>query len=77
MKIYGYEKNNEHLMELNEVSIQCNKEDIKKLINFLTLTEQKHMCIEWKTDICHSHFKDYDLTLSSEKPDIIIVTKFK
>ena len=62
MKIFGYQNDSENLLKLEEVSISCNIEELDKIVKFLYEVKNKHAAVADKTDVCHSHFRDWDLT---------------
>lgn len=76
MKIYGYQQEQEDLLKLEEVSLQCTIEELDKILDFIIEVKKKHSAVAEKTDMCHSHFRDWDSAWEQGQPDIIIVTKF-
>lgn len=77
MNIYGYEKNKKDLLEMSEISLQCSINELKLVIDFLNNTLEEHKSVKNKTDMCHSHFKDFNFQHDETDPDIIVVSKFK
>ena len=77
MKIFGYQKSNDDLLKLNEMSIQCDLDELEKIINFLKTVKKEHASVVGKIDMCHSHFRDWDKTWRKGEPDIIIVTNLE
>ncbi len=77
MKFYGYKKDGDELLELEEVTLQCSVNELEDIIGFLIETKKKHSSVMDKTDICHSHFKDWSESYNKSNPDFIIVSKFK
>lgn len=77
MKIFGYQKDSEDLLKLEEVSIQCSIGELENIISFLDKVKREHGTVEGRTDMCHSHFRDWNPTRKKGEPDIIIVTQFK
>lgn len=77
MKIYGYQKNKEKLIEMDEISILSNIDEFKNLLDYLQDVLNKHSEVANETDMQHSHFKDWNKKSDSEQPDIIIVTQSK
>lgn len=75
MKIYGYQKEVEDLIELEEVSIMSDINELKNLINYLQDIVQQHTQVVGKTQLLHSHLQDWDNNWKSGQPDIIIVTQ--
>ena len=76
MKIFGYQKDSDKLLNLNEMTIQCDVNELDRMIIFLNEVKTKHSAIYGKTDMCHSHLRDMDLQWKNGDPDIIVVTKF-
>jgi hypothetical protein len=76
MKIFGYEKEGTELIELTEVSIASSIDELEKLIGFLKSTAESHRLVENKTEMCHSHLRDWDESWNSEHPDVVVVTEF-
>ena len=74
MQIYGYQKNSETLMDLEEVSLKCTLEELEKIVGFLSKALEEHAGVVDRNDICHSHFRDWDSTWREGNPDLIIVT---
>ncbi len=74
MKIYGYQKDKEDLLELKEVSILTTIKELETLINFLKVTKVEHSKIIDEVEMCHSHFKDWNVEFKGEYSDFIIVT---
>ena len=83
MKVFGYQKDKknlveEDLMELREVSFLSNIEELEKLITFLQEIKTQHSKLANKfineTDLCHSHFRDWDTSWETGSVDVIIVT---
>jgi len=78
MKIYGYEKakheiDGEELLELREATIECSLDELKKIILFLEHTLKAHSLVD-KTNLCHSHYRDWEKDWSENSPDFIIFT---
>lgn len=76
MKAFGYEKEKKKLLKLSEVTLECDLEEIDKIIEFLITVKESHDAVKEKTDMCHSHFRDWDKKWNENQSDIIIVTKF-
>lgn len=74
MKIYGYQNDDEKIIELSDITFQSDISELKNLIQFLQNTLDEHTAVEHKTEMCHSHLRDWDKKWSSDQPDIIIVT---
>lgn len=77
MKIFGYQKDNDTLLGLEEVSLQCTIDELEKVIKFLLEERKQHTKVYKKTDICHSHLRDWDDDWKNGDPDLIVVTEFK
>lgn len=77
MRLFGYQKDSDDLLKLDEVSIQCSIEELKKIIDFLNKVKVEHATVENKTDMCHSHFRDWEPERKKGEPDIIVLTKFE
>ncbi len=73
MKIYGYQRNHDELLDMQEVSFQCSLEEIEKIIQFLNKVRDEHGKVKDRTKICHSHLRDYDADWEKDT-DLIIVT---
>ena len=76
MKIFGYQKDSEELMELEEISIQSDIAELDKIIEFLQYVKKQHRGIK-EGEFCNSHFRDWDIEWKSGSPDIIVVTTGK
>lgn len=76
MNFYGYQKDDDKLLELEEISLQCNLSELHEIIEFLNKVKTEHTTALGKTDMCHSHFRDWNSSWNREEPDFIIVTKF-
>lgn len=74
MKVFGYQKDSENLIELKEVSFQTNIKELDKIIRFLQQVKEDHSKINGEVELCHSHFRDWDVEWRSGSTDIIIVT---
>lgn len=75
MKFYGYEPDSEKLLTLEEVSIDCTINELQNLIEFFTYVQERHFSVKDKTEMCHSHLKDW-CKHNDCKSDLIIVTRF-
>ena len=75
MKFYGYEPDSEKLSALEEVSIDCTIDELQMLIDFFTYVQERHSFVKDKTEMCHSHLKDW-CDHNDYKSDLIIVTRF-
>lgn len=76
MKVYGYQKNSDDLLKLNEVSFECNIEEVDEIIKFFQYVKEEHGKVRLETDICHSHLRDWKDAWNSDMPDVIVVTNF-
>jgi len=77
MKAFGYQKDSEELIELQEVSFQTDIEGLDKLIKFLQKVKEQHIKVIGKSEICHTHFRDWDVDWKADSTDIIVVTTSK
>jgi hypothetical protein len=77
LKVYGYQKNIEDLIELQEVSFQSDIKELDKLIKFLQEVKEQHSKINGEVELCHSHFRDWDIEWKAGSTDIIVVTTSK
>ena len=77
MKIFGYQNDNDELLKLQEVSLQCTIEELESIIDFLIETKKEHESVRGRTDICHSHLRDWDKLWKKDDPDFIVVTNYK
>lgn len=76
MKAYGYQKNNDNLLELEEVSFECDIEEIDEIINFFQYVKEEHSKVRLEKGFCYSHLRDWKASRSNESTDIIVVTNF-
>ena len=76
MKFFGYEKDSEKLIGLKEVTFDGNLEELEELINFLKDVQEEHIKVAQKTDMCHSHFRDWSSDWNTKDSDFIVVTRF-
>jgi len=74
IKVYGYEKDSEKLLELIEVTIQCDVTELEKMIAFLKEAKNQHSKVEDRNEICHSHYRDWNSKWDKNSADIIVVT---
>lgn len=75
MIIYGYEKDSEDLLKLEEASILCSVTELEKIICFLIEVKKEHEKIASNIEICHSHYRDWDKEWDKSSSDLIIATK--
>ncbi|MYL35641.1 hypothetical protein GLW05_18860 [Pontibacillus yanchengensis] len=74
MKVFGYQKDSENLMELQEVSFQSDIKELDKIIKFLQDVKEQHSKVMGEGEICHSHFRDWDSEWKVGSTDIIVAT---
>lgn len=74
MKVFGYQKNSEDLIELQEVSFQSDIGELDKIIRFLQEVKVQHSKVIVEVELCHSHFRDWDVDWKAGSTDIIVVT---
>lgn len=79
MKIFGYQKDGQELLELREATIACKGlDELDKIIDFLIEARKEHTFgAESMSPMCHSHFRDWDSTWKKGDPDFIISNQFK
>lgn len=56
MQVYGYKKDSDEFVELQEASIECKIKELDSIIEFLQNTREEHKKAMGKTKICHSHY---------------------
>ena len=76
MKVFGYPKDREELIELQEVSFQSDIKELNKIITFLQSIKEQHSKLSGNGELCHSHFRDWDVEWQDNSTDIIVVTTF-
>ena len=76
MKFFGYEKDSEKLMKLSEATFDVTLEELEDLIDFFKTVQEEHSKVAKKTDMCHSHFRDWSNKWNKEDSDFIVVTRF-
>ena len=74
MKVFGYQKDSENLIELQEISFQSNMKELDKIIKFLQNVKEQHRKVMNEVELCHSHFRDWDPEWKPNSTDIIVVT---
>ncbi len=77
MKVFGYQKDSEELIELEEVSFQSDIGGLDKIIKFLQEVKEQHSKVIGEVELCHSHFRDWDVDWKAGSTDIIVVTTSK
>ena len=77
MRIFGYQKDGQELLELREATISCRLDELDKIIDFLIEVRKKHASVAEITPMCHSHLRDWDNTWKKGDPDFIIVSEFE
>lgn len=80
MKVYGYKRDGEKepsdFVELSEASIECSLNELEKIISFLETVKNQHSKVALKTELCHSHYRDWDGNWDENSTDIIVITPF-
>lgn len=74
MRVFGYQKDSENLIELQEVSLQSDIKELDKIIGFLQEVKEQHSKEIEKEELCHSHLRDWDGEWKADSTDIIVVT---
>lgn len=74
MKVFGYQKDSEDLIELQEISLQSDITELDKIIKFLQNVKEQHSKVIDGVELCHSHFRDWDVEWKPGSTDIIVVT---
>jgi len=74
MEAFGYDENDKkfkNLLKLSQVTLNCKKEDLNKIIEFLNdvKNEIANAKIE---DGDHWHYRDYNDSWQEKEPDLII-----
>ena len=77
MQIYGYQKEVDTLLNLEEVSLQCTLEELDDIIAFLTKSREEHAKVIEETSMCHSHFRDWNSAWKQGDSDLIVVTTYR
>lgn len=77
VKVFGYQKDGEELIELQEVSFQSDIRELDKIIEFLQEVKEHHSKVIGEVELCHSHFRDWDVGWKAGSTDIIVVTTSK
>ena len=77
VKVFGYQKDSEELIELEEVSFQSDIGGLDKIIKFLQEVKEQHSKVIGEVELCHSHFRDWDVDWKAGSTDIIVVTTSK
>ena len=75
MKIFGYERNKDILLELEETSIDCTLEELEKLIVFFNEVKNNYYSKNDGSSMLHTHLRDWDKTWQINEPDLIIVNR--
>lgn len=63
-------------INLKEIIINCNFEEIDKIIDFLLYCKKYHCGVDNEFIVCHSHFQDWDKSWKIGMPDIVIYSIF-
>ena len=74
MKVFGYQKDSEELIELQEVTFQSNITELDKMIKFLSEVKKQHSKVIGEVKLCHSHYRDWDVDWNPDSTDVIVVT---
>lgn len=74
MKVYGYQQGEKKLIELREVSFQTTVSELEKIIEFLQDVKIQHSKVIDEVELCHSHFRDWNVEWKPDSADIIVVT---
>lgn len=69
MKLYGYKKDDENLMCLEEATVHCTYEELSKLAQFFKEALDEFAGV--KND-AHIHFRDWSDSWTEEDSDFII-----
>ena len=77
MQIYGYQKDADTLINLEEVSLHCTLEELDDIIGFLSKSRKEHAEGAEKTGMCHSHLRDWKQGWKQGEPDLIVITTSK
>ena len=77
LRVFGYQKDSEELIELQEVSFQSDIGELDKVIKFLQEVKKQHNKVIDEVELCHSHFRDWDVDWKVGSTDIIVVTTSK
>ena len=72
MNIYGYKKGADHLMEMKEVTMQCNPKELNEIILFLCYVRDEWACLDGDTVDSYSHFRDWKVDWEKENGDLIV-----
>lgn len=72
MKIYGYKKEDENLICLEEATIQCTYEELSKLAQFINDSLDEFVKGKHYDDNAHIHFRDWSESWTEEESDFII-----
>ena len=74
VKVFGYQKDSENLIELQEISFQCSITELENIIKFLLNVKEQHTKVIDEVELCHSHFRDWQVEWKPGSTDIIVVT---
>lgn len=74
MKFWGYKKDDDALLQLEEVSLECTITEMQDIIDFLNNAKKEHESVQGKTGMCHSHLRDFSSEWKKGAPDFIVVT---
>lgn len=72
MKIYGYKKDDNNLMCLEETTVQCTYEELSKLAQFFKDSLDEFAKMKNDAENAHIHFRDWSDSWTEEDSDFII-----
>ncbi len=70
MEAFGYDKNDEEfekILKLSQVTLNCKKEDLNKIIDFLNKVKNENIDVG-----DHFHYRDYIDSWTEKETDLII-----
>lgn len=73
MKAYGYTDEGKFI-ELNEVSLECNIDELTKIADFVDYAKEFHSSDDCRHEYCHSHYRDWNKSFNKGSSDLIIIT---
>lgn len=71
MKIYGYSKSHDDLLEMTEISVMANATQLRNLAEFITRAADRLELSE--NSDSHIHFKDFEKAGDTNCADVIII----
>lgn len=75
MKIYGYKKDDENLLCLEEATVHCTYEELSKLAQFFQDALDEFANVKNDAGNAHIHFRDWSDSWTEEDSDFIIAIK--